>query len=535
MGLETNTANGCPSWSARAAALAALTVLLTGCATVSTDAGGPTFWTATEALTPGQRFELAKRSRPELIAFLRRFPKGADLHNHAGGATYSDYLLDGARAAGWVYDPVAITFVPTARDDTMTVDALEQDAAELTRFFEALSMRGWYPNTTSGHDHFFQTFGHITPSGRTPADLLAELVPRNRYQNVNYLELMFNPLPHSLRAEFVQTGAGLDPNDLDAAFTRFEALIASDGVARGITDSLDALDAAVESRLQLGVPVSDAAGAPVHVRYIGSLHRGAPLDVFFSNAVAIFAGMQADERIVGLNIVAPEDHPRARRNFETQMRMLDYLWRKFDSPNVTLHAGELTLTLSPVESMWDRIRSSIDVGHARRIGHGVSIGWEKDLPSLLEQMRRDGVLVEINLSSNESILGIAGDDHPLPLFLQAEVPVCLTTDDEGVSRSNLTAEYVKAARRYELDYAALKRMSRNCLEYAFLPGESLFIDRDFSQLRPGFANLATPEWTPDAAATALIESHPKLARQVLLERASVGFEAALSNGFGEAR
>ena len=54
------------------------------------------FWHP-EAGTPTERFELAKRTRPELIAFLRRFPKGADLHNHAGGAVYSDYVIDEAR------------------------------------------------------------------------------------------------------------------------------------------------------------------------------------------------------------------------------------------------------------------------------------------------------------------------------------------------------------------------------------------------------------------------------------------------------
>ena len=153
------------------------------------------------------------------------------------------------------------------------------------------------------------------------------------------------------------------------------------------------------------------------------------------------------------------------------MKILDFLWRRFDEPAITLHAGELTLRYAPVASMWDRIRRSIDEGHARRIGHGISIGWERDVVGLLEQMARDDVLVEINLTSNESILGVRDDAHPFELYRRAGVPVCLTTDDEGVSRSNLTMEYVKAVQRYDLDYDDIKTISRDCLSHSFLPDE----------------------------------------------------------------
>ncbi len=56
------------------------------------DARSLLFWNI-DAGTPEQRFELAKSSVPELTAFLLKMPKGADLHNHVSGATYSEYLL----------------------------------------------------------------------------------------------------------------------------------------------------------------------------------------------------------------------------------------------------------------------------------------------------------------------------------------------------------------------------------------------------------------------------------------------------------
>jgi len=56
------------------------------------------------------------------------------------------------------------------------------------------------------------------------------------------------------------------------------------------------------------------------------------------------------------------------------------------------------------------------------------------------------------------------------------VPVALATDDAGVSRSDITAEYQRAAETYHLSYADLKKMARASVTYSFLPGESLWKD-----------------------------------------------------------
>jgi adenosine deaminase len=36
------------------------------------------------------------------------------------------------------------------------------------------------------------------------------------------------------------------------------------------------------------------------------------------------------------------------------------------------------------------------------------------------------------------ILGVRGNDHPLPVYLAAGVPVVISTDDAGVSRIHMT-------------------------------------------------------------------------------------------------
>ena len=90
------------------------------------------------------------------------------------------------------------------------------------------------------------------------------------------------------------------------------------------------------------------------------------------------------------------------------------------------------------------------------------------MDGLLADMRARPVVVEINLSSNDIILGVRGKDHPLPTYLAAGVPVVLSTDDAGVSRINLTNEYFRAARDYGLSYRLLKAIARNALTHSFL-------------------------------------------------------------------
>ena len=128
------------------------------------------------------------------------------------------------------------------------------------------------------------------------------------------------------------------------------------------------------------------------------------------------------------------------------------------------------------EDLSFHIRASVEKGHAERIGHGASIMLEKDPIGLMKEMATCNVLVEINLTSNDEILGISGEDHPLPVYMKYGVPVALSTDDEGVARSDMTHEYLRAVESHQLSYPVLKRTARQSLEHSFLPGQSLWAD-----------------------------------------------------------
>ena len=108
-----------------------------------------------------------------------------------------------------------------------------------------------------------------------------------------------------------------------------------------------------------------------------------------------------------------------------------------------------------------RAAGRLDLSHSRLSDDGASrIGLvmastsctRKTPHELLREMARRNVMVEICLSSNDSILGVSGAQHPLATYLKYGVPVALATDDEGVSRSEISREYLRAAQDQGLGY-----------------------------------------------------------------------------------
>ena len=165
---------------------------------------------------------------------------------------------------------------------------------------------------------------------------------------------------------------------------------------------------------------------------------------------------------------------------------------------------------------------------ASRIGHGVDIPYETDAPGLLAEMARRRIAVEINLTSNDTILGVKGARHPLSLYRAAGVPVVLSTDDEGVSRSDMTNEYLRAATEQGLRYADLKTMARASLEYAFLPGASLWKD-GIVGVRTGACAAAPADAAPPGGPCgSFLAGSEKAEAQWRLEVALAAFESRIT-------
>ncbi|MHC5769506.1 MAG: amidohydrolase family protein [Nostoc sp.] len=162
---------------------------------------------------------------------------------------------------------------------------------------------------------------------------------------------------------------------------------------------------------------------------------------------------------------------------------------------------------------------------ASRIGHGVDILFEERPFELMEQMRRLGVLVEICLTSNEVILNVQGDQHPFREYWKAGVPMTLASDDEGISRIDLSHEYLLATTRYGLGYKDLKRLARNSLEYSFAPGNSLWKSPEFKAMVAACASDTPGKTSISQGCSAFLQKSDRARIQWQLESEFARFES----------
>jgi adenosine deaminase len=204
--------------------------------------------------------------------------------------------------------------------------------------------------------------------------------------------------------------------------------------------------------------------------------------------------------------------------------MLDFLHGLYPQVHISLHAGELATGLVPPDGLRFHIRESVELGHAERIGHGVSVMEEDHPESLLREMAARKILVEMCLTSNDEILGVANEQVPMQAYLHYRVPVALASDDEGVSRSDLTQEYLRAVESYDLDYGELKRMSRDSLEHSFLPGKSLWSENSAFTRVSACANDDASAEKLSPRCQAFLAGSEKAREQWKLERDFAGFE-----------
>jgi adenosine deaminase len=411
---------------------------------------------------------------PYLDTFLRRMPKGGDLHSHLSGAIYAESYLRWATADGLciVRSTSAIAPPPCNTSDKIPAATADRDPVLHAQVVDAMSMRGFLPTAESGHDHFFATFAKFgaTQDNRF-GDMLAEVANRAGDQNISYLELMASPGMSEARA--IGKAAGWS-DDLAAMRARMLVPAMTAAVAE-TKKEIDAAERAMRQRMHCDTAAAEA-GCTVTLRYLAQAIRTFPPEQIFAQFVFAFELIKADPRVVGVNFVAPEDNPVALKDYDLHMRLLGYLHGLSPEVKISLHAGEITAALPGVkkEDLRAHVRNAVLVAGASRIGHGVDVLGEDDAPGLMAEMARRKTMVEINLTSNDTILNVVGARHPFETYRRAGVPLALSTDDEGVSRIDLTHEFVRATTTYSLGYGDLKTMVRNSLEYAFLPGASLW-------------------------------------------------------------
>ena len=478
------------------------------------------------------RYFESVRNQPLLLhAFLQQMPKGGDLHNHLSGAIYAESFITWAAQDGLCVDRNALALAQPPCDATAgkpSATVALQDSTLYGHLLDALSMRQFVAGAESGHDHFFATFGKFgaATNGRT-ADMLAEARSRAAAGHLQYMELMFNP-DGGAASDLGGTLHWNDQEPVDVNLRNLRDQLMSGGLPKIVADAskfLDDTEKKEQELLRCGQS-QPGDGCNVRARYLYQVGRGLKKEKVFAQILAGFEMASKDPRVVGLNLVMPEDAYLPVHDFNLHMRMLDYLHNLYPKVHITLHAGELTQNLVPPEELF-HIRASIERGHAQRIGHGVDVMQEPEPIDLLKKMSAQGILVEICLTSNDVILNVTGDHHPLLIYLKYGVPVALATDDPGVSRGDITQEYERAAATYHLSYRELKRFARNSLTFSFLPGQSIWKDSSKALLTSTCSSDKPASSKTSASCSHFLDASEKARQQWELEKEFSKFE----NGF----
>ena len=468
----------------------------------------------------------------KLVDFFTKMPKGADLHNHLSGNTQPEILIQLAAENNLCFNLITFKLVkpdgatllcPDGYEPVLSAYADESLYSSLLRDWSVYDFQA--SAEESGHEHFFSVFDKIHEVTVDVSTLLGYWKIVAHEQNMQYGETMFND-PH-IWSEIDELSSKITINDSSDLSLAYHALKEEIQEQKTIENSaMNISNYELESTLFC---MEKNYPCDIPFNYIFQILRALESDHVFTQMVIGFETVRQSEHFVAINMVQPEDDENSIKNYALHMEMLAFLKVIYPDVHVTLHAGELWTTLPSIDPKTDmsfHIHDAIQKASAERIGHGVDIAYEvKRFPNLVDIMQENSVAVEINLNSNYLILDIKPDEHPILFYLKHDIPIVMSTDDPGITLSNMTNEYVVATMNYpQIQYSDFKDMVRNSLEYSFLAGKSLWKDPQYSAKIQPCAKRATH--TSDCWMEKMDE---KAALQNMLELEFNQFESSIRN------
>jgi len=426
-------------------------------------------------------FESIRNNPAKLTAFFSQMPKGGDLHHHYSGSVYAETYLDYVIAKDYFIN-------------LQTLEVKERPVTGDTGFvrFTALGRSGlatakqnilqkWSVKDYNGVSYpsdklFFETFPNFNiASSNTFDEGLTEIKNRAKLENVSYIETMFTSIKANVkldsfeeqRRQIEEYYPARNAKELVPVFEKLFLALADDATLKSSVVSFNKELAERHNRLRL----DDSSFTLRYQNYVVRVTSN-PVELF-KNLLVAFESASQSKLIVGVNIVAPEDNEISMKYYWLHMQLFRFFGTKYPDVKYAMHAGELALGMVKPEELTWHINAAVRDAGADRIGHGVDLPYETDAYSLLEYMSANDVAVEINLFSNEFILKVKEDHHPLMLYKQFKVPIVICTDDAGVLRSNLIHQYVLLATRYKnLTYRDIKKMVFNSIKYSFIEEET---------------------------------------------------------------
>ena len=414
-----------------------------------------------------KRLDKIRGSNAKVVQFLQDMPKGADLHTHLTGAVYAEAMVNWGAADGICVNTTTFASAkPPCKTGSVPLSTATTNTSLYNQILAAWSMRKFTPGVQSGHDHFFATFGlfSATFGGTRTGDAVSEITKRASDQAEQHVEPMTGPASSANNAVAEEV-----PYNSDFATMRQQMIAA--GLFDAIPSAIQYADSMLERRAQLqkcGTPQADDA-CDVNVDFLATISRDSPPNEVFAQMAFVFELTKIDPTWAGINIVGQEDGLYALRDYKLHMQMLQYLHSLYPKAKLALHAGELWPGMAPPADLRFHVRSAVNVAGANRIGHGVDLRWERHPNGLMKTMRKRGVCLEANLTSNRQILDVKGKRHPIRDYWKNGVRVVLSTDDEGVERTDLTHQYAQAIDDHGFSYADIKQMAKNAITCSFMP------------------------------------------------------------------
>ncbi len=432
------------------------------------------------------QFDQIRDNTAQLRAFFSAMPKGGDLHHHYDGSIYTETFIEFAVKNDFWLNTSTLVIEKEFSGNTQKdknwrkiSDLIQKNEFGFykQKLLEKWSSKDFHPSKGPSDDHFFSTFDGFVPAKNPNLALgLLELKQRALKENVSYIETMFllffknknNTEVSTFNKALKDVQINRNEQDLEKILDELYAFFIKNGAenqARLYNEGL--------AKIHISNKIDDENFT---LRYQNAILRLKQPAEVFGDLVVCYLSANSSPWINGVNIVGQEDRDVAMQDYWLHMQMYKYLNKKFPNTKNALHAGELSLGLVKPEELSWHINEAIFVANAKRIGHGIDMPFEKNTFSLLRKMKDEQIAVEINLTSNEFILNVKNDEHPISLYRQHSVPIVISTDDAGVLRTNLTEQYVLLAKRYpEFSYSEIKQLVFNSIRFSFIEEESLKI------------------------------------------------------------
>ncbi|WP_443901197.1 hypothetical protein [Odoribacter laneus] len=434
--------------------------------------------------------ESIRYNHAALRQFFTAMPKGGDIHNHLTGSAYAEtYFELAAKKEMYVDLETGKLYKEKPTSGKSTIIQLSKDMDDLhnhrMELIDKWSIRNFQPYKypLGPDEYFFGTFGllsALTSDIDNLVYLMHKLQVRALKENVQYLEVMAGspdvPADCFLGKDYETYKNTLEQYVTDGDYTDIQATL-NDILDLFDKNSGTAADDYLKFILNIEIESKKISNhmncdtTKLKCTYQGYASRGGePLKVFAQLYVVHRTYIYDFTRLLGgCNIVAAEDGERSMLCYRLHMEMFKALAARFKNQVPTsLHAGELTIGLVRPEHLTYHIDRAIRIANPKRIGHGVDLPFEENSEDLLQTMKDKDIPVEINLTSNEFILGVKGKEHPITLYHRAGVPLIISTDDPGILRTSLTEQYTLLALRYGFSYQEIKEFVYNSIQYAFL-------------------------------------------------------------------